>query len=87
MSLGATLSGINVHIAIEKDKNAASTYGLNHPHTTLIVSDVESLSTNSIRAFRRSDTKNSIVFGGTLPRILVLQPQTPEKNKLSKLAI
>ena len=63
MSLGATLSGVAVRTAIERDQNAAASYAHNHPATDLIVSDVASLSANSIRAFAQQ-ANDLVIFGG-----------------------
>lgn len=63
MSLGATLSGVTVLTAIERDVHPAATYLLNHPDTRLLISDVVSLSENSIRALC-TNVSDLIVFGG-----------------------
>ena len=63
MSLGASLSGVAVRTAIERDRNAADSYAHNHPATTLIVSDVASLTANSIRSLA-THSNDLVLFGG-----------------------
>lgn len=41
MSLGATMAGIEIAMAIEIDKDAAATFKLNHPNADIIVSDIK----------------------------------------------
>lgn len=60
MGLGATQAGIDVRIAIEKDKYAAQTYLFNHPKTTVVVDDV-----SNIKEFKLLKKKEQLVlFGG-----------------------
>ena len=64
MSLGSVLSGIPVTAAIEVDQHSARTYVANHLHTHLVVKDVRSLTSNSIRALRCETQSPLILFGG-----------------------
>ncbi|WP_262696814.1 DNA cytosine methyltransferase [Chryseobacterium sp. 3008163] len=43
MSSGAKLAGIDVKIAVEKDRYAAQTYAKNHPNTTVVVDDISNI--------------------------------------------
>lgn len=63
MSLGASLSGVSVYSAIERDEHAALTYEHNHANTHVLITDVISLSPESIRALRK-DVSDLILFGG-----------------------
>jgi DNA (cytosine-5)-methyltransferase 1 len=60
MSLGAQMAGIDVALAIDKDKHAAATYAYNHPKTKLIVDNIENI--------RRLDVARkgrvTVLFGG-----------------------
>ena len=64
MSLGAFLSGIPVTAAIEVDHHSARTYAANHSNTHLVIEDVKSLTSGSIRAFRRGIQDPLVLFGG-----------------------
>ena len=59
LSLGARMAGIDVALAIEKDKKAASTYGQNHRKTRVINDDI----CNVNNAYPDSE-KYKILFGG-----------------------
>ncbi|MCP1384811.1 DNA cytosine methyltransferase [Runella salmonicolor] len=48
MSMGASMAGINVKIAIENNKHAAETFALNHPNSKVIVEDISKISSNEI---------------------------------------
>lgn len=63
MSLGASMSGIQVRAAIEIDPHSASTYAFNHPDTNLLVTDVTSISNPAIRELQR-DVTPTLVFAG-----------------------
>ena len=63
MSLGATLSGIDVRWAIEIDSYAGLTYSANHPTTNLINADIASLSEQDIRRLRIHG-ESLVLFGG-----------------------
>ena len=63
MSLGASLSGIEVRVAVELDKNACSTYTANHPETDVMNVDVASVSNRQIRTLA-GDHRDLILFGG-----------------------
>jgi DNA (cytosine-5)-methyltransferase 1 len=43
LSLGATMAGVDVRLAIEKDKYAAETYMYNHPQTVMINADIKNI--------------------------------------------
>jgi DNA (cytosine-5)-methyltransferase 1 len=60
MSLGAELAGVKVIYAIEKNPFAAETYKLNHPNTTVFVSDIKDIT--EIPIFDKSMA--TILFGG-----------------------
>ena len=60
LSLGAKMAGVNVAIAIEKDKHAAATYAHNHRETNLILDDIRNV--KSIEFCHSDATK--ILFGG-----------------------
>jgi DNA (cytosine-5)-methyltransferase 1 len=60
MSLGATMAGIDVRIAIEKDSFAAETFASNHKSTTVVVDDIKNIKEFS---FERNN-KKVVLFGG-----------------------
>ncbi len=60
MSLGASMAGVDVRLAVEIDANAAATYKHNHPGTRLIIDDISNV--KSIDVPKRG--KNSVLFGG-----------------------
>jgi len=60
MSLGASMAGVDVRLAIEKDAHAAATYAHNHPDTRLIVDDIANV--GEIDICKRG--KTSVLFGG-----------------------
>ena len=64
MSQGALLSGILVTTAIEVDQHSARTYAANHVNTHLIIEDIKSLTSGSIRALRRGIQDPLVLFGG-----------------------
>ena len=58
MSIGASMAGIEVVVAIEYNKHAASTFKLNHPTAEIITKDIREVSLNE-------EYKNAfILFGG-----------------------
>lgn len=59
LSLGAAMAGIDVSLAIEKDRYAAETYASNHPQTKVINDDIENISEINVPL---GDHK--ILFGG-----------------------
>lgn len=61
LSLGASMAGIDVQLAIEKDKYAAMTYAYNHPQTIVINDDIKNIREIDIEA-RKGDIK--VLFGG-----------------------
>lgn len=61
LSLGAEMAGIQVHFAVERDKNAAETYRYNHPNTVMLCDDIHNI--NPLN-FLREDKDIFIVFGG-----------------------
>jgi DNA (cytosine-5)-methyltransferase 1 len=60
MASGASLAGIDVRLAIEKDPHAAATYAYNHPNTELIIDDIANV--KEIDVCKSGNT--SILFGG-----------------------
>lgn len=64
MSLGAVMSGIPVVAAVEIDQHSAETYAANHADTKLLVKDVRSLTSRSVRALRRRSQTPLVLFGG-----------------------
>lgn len=60
MSLGASMAGIDVQLAVEKDTHAAKTYTRNHPETRLIIDDIANI--DRIDVPKRG--KTSVLFGG-----------------------
>lgn len=60
MSLGAKMSGIDVKLAIEINKEAAKTYKHNHPNTEVIVDDIKNVKNINIKKGRNI----TILFGG-----------------------
>lgn len=63
MSLGATLAGVDVALAVEVDKQAAATFAKNHPETQLLVQDVRAITIAHLPK-KKSDTELTIAFGG-----------------------
>lgn len=61
LSLGAEWAGVDVALAIEKDKAAAETYKHNHPDAKVIIDDI-----CNVHAFPTIDCQNKkrILFGG-----------------------
>jgi DNA (cytosine-5)-methyltransferase 1 len=43
LSLGASMAGIDVLLAVERDQYAAATYKHNHPHTNVIIDDIKKI--------------------------------------------
>lgn len=60
MSLGASMAGIDVRLAIEKDPHAAETFSRNHKNTTVVVDDIKNI--NEFVVERRNH--QVILFGG-----------------------
>ncbi|MBC7820106.1 MAG: DNA cytosine methyltransferase [Planctomycetaceae bacterium] len=61
LSVGATLAGIEVRLAVEVDPRAAETYGRNHRSADVLVSDVRHLEPSR---FAFPARRNMILFGG-----------------------
>lgn len=61
MSLGATMAGIEIVMAIEIDKGAAATFKLNHPNADVLVSDIKDIKTINIVV---ADNQQKILMGG-----------------------
>jgi DNA (cytosine-5)-methyltransferase 1 len=60
MSLGAKFAGIDIKIAVEKDRYAAQTYAKNHLNTTVVVDDI-----SNIKEFVFDRNNDRVVlFGG-----------------------
>jgi DNA (cytosine-5)-methyltransferase 1 len=60
LSLGATLAGIDVRLAVERDRHAAATYSRNHRSTSVLVSDVLDFDPRRFALPRRG----VVLFGG-----------------------
>ena len=61
MSLGASMAGVDVRLAVEIDPCAASTYRLNHPQTPVFQRDIRLLNVSDLPQKKRMKT---ILFGG-----------------------
>jgi len=62
MSIGAESVGIKVKVAVEIDKEASTTYKINHPNTLLINEDIRKVKINGFCKAEKNDVK--ILFGG-----------------------
>lgn len=62
MSIGAISAGIDVKVAVEKDKFAAITYKNNHLKTNVINEDIRNVKINGSCLAKKNDIK--ILFGG-----------------------
>jgi DNA (cytosine-5)-methyltransferase 1 len=62
MSEGAILAGVDVRLAIEKDKHAAITYNYNHPNTVLVNDDIRKIRIHNHIYVPKKLPK--IIFGG-----------------------
>ena len=63
MSFGAVQAGISVGLAVELDPNAAKTYKLNHPDTTLVTADIKTLTSRRLARWKKVRDE-LVVFGG-----------------------
>ena len=63
MSLGASLAGIQVAVAVENDKNASVTYAFNHSGTRILNQDIRRVSRNDINPLSNGRDA-TILFGG-----------------------
>lgn len=48
MSLGAVMAGLDIDIAIENNKDAATTFKVNHPETKVICEDIKQVNINNL---------------------------------------
>jgi len=62
MSLGASMAGIDVKIALEKDEYAAGTYRHNHRDTVMLNDDIQNL--REIPPLLKKKRETTILFGG-----------------------
>lgn len=62
MSIGASMSGIDVRYAVELDKHAAATFSYNHKNTTLLNQDIRTVSVSQLRSLNKKQQK--VIFGG-----------------------
>lgn len=62
MSVGASMSGVDVKVAVEIDRHAATTYQANHTNTIMINSDIRKFNIKKYRAKEKNTV--SILFGG-----------------------
>jgi len=63
MSLGASLAGIDVQLAVENDPWACGTYRRNHPETTLVEDDIRKVTAKMLKAWI-DQPDNIVLFGG-----------------------
>ena len=63
MSVGATQVGIDVKLAVEIDRYAATTYHLNHPRCEIFNDDIRRLTDETINKIPRG-LNGTVVFGG-----------------------
>lgn len=62
MSVGASMSGVDVRYAVELDKHAAATFALNHKRTTLLNQDIRTVKASHLKGLDK--TQPTIIFGG-----------------------
>lgn len=62
MSVGASMSGIDVRYAVELDKHAAATFALNHKSTALLNQDIRKVTAAQFCDLNKKQQK--IIFGG-----------------------
>lgn len=62
LSIGASMSGIDVRYAVELDKHAAATFELNHTNTTLLNQDIRKVTAAQFRDLNKK--KQTVIFGG-----------------------
>ncbi|MDZ4808390.1 MAG: DNA cytosine methyltransferase [Bacteroidota bacterium] len=62
MSIGAISAGVDVKVAVEIDRYAATTYQANHPNTKLLNDDVRKVKINGYCKAEKNNIK--ILFGG-----------------------
>jgi DNA (cytosine-5)-methyltransferase 1 len=62
MSIGATMSGVNVKYAVEQDEHAASTFYLNHQKTKLFKQDIRKSHGSDFSQISKSEPV--VLFGG-----------------------
>ncbi len=62
MSIGALRAGIDIKVAVEIDKYAATTYKSNHPNTILFNDDVRKFKID--KAFKSKKADMKVLFGG-----------------------
>ena len=65
LSLGAEMAGMQVVLAIEQDKYAATTYKVNHPNTKVIIDSIQNIENLEIDVQRE---KHQVVLFGGPPR-------------------
>ncbi|MDR0515851.1 MAG: DNA cytosine methyltransferase [Fibromonadaceae bacterium] len=62
MSLGASMAGIEVKMALEKDKYAAETFICNHKGVEMLNEDIRNL--REIPSLLKKTKETTILFGG-----------------------
>jgi DNA (cytosine-5)-methyltransferase 1 len=62
MSLGASMAGIDVKIALEKDKHAAETFSFNHKDVQMLNKDIRNL--HEIPSLLKKTKDTTVLFGG-----------------------
>lgn len=62
MSVGASMSGVDVRYAVELDKHAAATFELNHKNTVLLNRDIRRVTATQFEGLDRQ--QQTVIFGG-----------------------
>ena len=63
MSLGATLAGIDITLAVDRDVHSTNTYRRNHANCKVLVQDVRSVSEDTITSIPKGNN-GTVVLGG-----------------------
>ncbi len=62
MSIGASMSGVDVRYAVELDKHAAATFAFNHKNTKLLNQDIRQVTAEQFSGLDRQ--QQTVIFGG-----------------------
>lgn len=65
LGYGFVQAGYRIALAIEKDRDAAQTYRLNHPGTPVLEADVQSLDESDLHLLLRRSSNVAIMLAGT----------------------
>lgn len=76
-SKGFELAGLNIQVAIDSDKDAASTYRSNFSQAKFYCDDIRSITTNTLSPDVFSNTVQPMLFCGCAP----CQPYSKQKQK------